>query len=84
MADEMFNDDPTRLFMANGDGTFNEQAVISGIDDRAQGRGVVCFDYDRDGDQDLYIANYDGPPKLFCNTGTPNHFFKRQTCSAKR
>jgi hypothetical protein len=38
------------------------------------GRGLVCFDYDKDGDVDLYTANYNQAPKLFCNSGTSNHF----------
>ncbi|MDG1733964.1 MAG: CRTAC1 family protein [Thalassotalea sp.] len=70
----MFKDDPSRLFMANGDGTFTESALAAGIDDKAMGRGLVCFDYDKDGDQDLYIANHNQPPKLFCNQGTNNNF----------
>jgi len=67
--DEMFLDDPSRLFMANGDGTFKESSIDVGIDDKSMGRGLVCFDYDKDGDQDIYIANHDEPPKLFCNNG---------------
>ena len=38
------------------------------------GRGLVCFDYDKDGDIDLYTANYNQAPKLFCNSGTSNYF----------
>ena len=72
--DEMFETDPSVLFMSNGDGTFTEQAVEAGIDDKGMGRGIVCFDYDRDGDQDLFVANYNQPPKLFCNQGNNNHF----------
>ncbi|NQZ89307.1 MAG: CRTAC1 family protein [Colwellia sp.] len=67
--DEMFLDDPSRLFLANGDGTFKESSIDVGIDDTSMGRGLVCFDYDKDGDQDIYIANYDEAPKLFCNNG---------------
>ena len=47
----------------------------SGVADRGQGRGVVCFDYDRDGDIDLFIANNGGPPTLFRNDfGTAQHW----------
>ena len=67
--DEMFLDAPSRLFLANGDGTFKESSIDVGIDDTSMGRGLVCFDYDKDGDQDIYIANYDEAPKLFCNNG---------------
>lgn len=72
--DPKFKDDPSRLFMSNGDGTFTESSLDVGIDDRAMGRGLVCFDYDKDGDVDLYTANYNQAPKLFCNSGTNNHF----------
>ncbi len=72
--DPMFEHDPSRLFMSNGDGSFNEQALSAGIDDTSLGRGIVCFDYDKDGDQDIYVANYNGAPKLFCNQGNGNNF----------
>ena len=68
-------EDPTRLFMSNGDGTFTERAVELGIDDRGQGRGVAAFDFDRDGDLDIFIANDGQPPKLYRNDLiTGNHF----------
>lgn len=66
---EVYEDDPSRLFMNLGDGTFAERAVAQGIDDRRQGRGVVCFDYDRDGDLDLFIANNTDAPRLYRNDG---------------
>jgi len=58
---------PARLFMNNRDGTFTERATEAGIDDRGEGRGVVCFDYDRDGDIDVFISNINGPVRLFRN-----------------
>lgn len=72
--DIRFKDDPSRLFMSNGDGTFTESSLDVGINDRGMGRGLVCFDYDRDGDIDLYIANYNQAPKLLCNSGNTNNF----------
>lgn len=76
--DIMFESDPSRLFIANGDKTFTEKAVEMGIEDNGMGRGIVCFDYDRDGDQDLYINNYNQAPKLYCNTGNQNNFINIQ------
>ncbi len=64
-----FHDDPARLFVQQPDGTFLEQAAALGVADTGQGRGVVCFDYDRDGDADIFIANNDGPSRLFRNDG---------------
>lgn len=84
--------DPTRLFMANGDGTFAERSVELGLIDDGQGRGVVCFDYDRDGDLDIFIANNREPPRLFRNDGVKGSYlsvelldnnFKRVTIGAR-
>lgn len=64
-----FDADPSRLFISNGDGTFTERALELGLDDTHQGRGVVAFDYDHDGDLDLFTANNQGPPTLWRNDG---------------
>ena len=66
--------DPSRLFMSNGNGSFTERSVELGIDDTGMGRGIVCFDYDRDGDQDIFVANHDQPARLYCNYGNQNTF----------
>ena len=66
---EEFHEDPSRLYVANGDGTFTEQALARGIDDTGQGRGVVCFDLERDGDVDIFVANNSEAPRLFRNDG---------------
>jgi len=39
------------------------------VDDTHQGRGVVCFDYDRDGDIDILVANNRSRPRLYENRG---------------
>jgi hypothetical protein len=69
-----FRTDPARLFVNDRDGSFTERGAELGVDDTGQGRGVVCFDYDRDGDLDLLIANNHGPLRLFRNEtpGTAN------------
>jgi len=64
-----FHHDPAVAFLANGDGSFTESAAALGLADTGQGRGVVAFDYDRDGDLDLFYANNTGAPKLFRNDG---------------
>lgn len=53
----LFMADPARLFVSNGDGTFAERSQQLGIVDTAQGRGVVCADFDNDGDIDLLTQN---------------------------
>ncbi|MEE9127323.1 MAG: CRTAC1 family protein [Planctomycetota bacterium] len=62
-----FEHDPTRLFMSTGNGKFVESSKKMGIDDTGQGRGLVCFDFDRDGDLDLFIANNQQPGRLLRN-----------------
>ena len=52
-----FNDQPARLFENLGDGRFDEVAEQAGADDRGQGRGVILFDFDNDGDLDIFITN---------------------------
>lgn len=62
-----FQQTPSRLYIANGDGSFTERAESWGINDRLSGRAVVCSDYDRDGDVDIFIANHQGPLLLYKN-----------------
>lgn len=62
-----FFEDPVRLFINRRDGTFEEQSALAGLTDTGLGRGVACFDYDRDGDLDLFIANHSGAPRLYRN-----------------
>jgi len=68
----LFQNDPSRLFISNGDGTFTERSVELGLVDQGQGRGIVCFDYDRDGDLDIFVANNQQSPGLFRNDGGNN------------
>lgn len=48
-----FSIDTSRAFVANGAGQFDEQAAAMGLDDSEEGRGVVCADFDNDGDVDI-------------------------------
>jgi hypothetical protein len=45
------------LYINNGDLTFTERAAEYGIDDQAYSTHGAFFDYDRDGDLDLYLLN---------------------------
>ena len=56
------------LYHNNGDGTFTDVSKSSGIGLKpANGLGVVTFDYDGDGWQDIFIANDSLPNSLFHN-----------------
>jgi hypothetical protein len=61
--------DRLRFFVARGDGTFSEAAAARGLSDIRQGRGVVCFDMDRDGDLDVFVTNHGTAPALWRNEG---------------
>ena len=54
----MTNYGPNQLFRNHGDGTFGEVASTAGVDSRRWGSGAGFFDFDRDGDLDLYVVNY--------------------------
>lgn len=45
------------LYRNNGDGTFSDVAGQTRTEDVGAGMSVCWFDYDNDGDQDLYVAN---------------------------
>ena len=45
------------LFINNGDGTFTESAKAYGLDNQGFSVNAVFFDYDKDGDLDVYVAS---------------------------
>ncbi|TSA55237.1 MAG: CRTAC1 family protein [Planctomycetaceae bacterium] len=62
---------PNNLFRNNGDGTFTDVSVESGVaEHKGWGMGGVCADFDNDGDTDVYIANDVYANFLFENDGT--------------
>jgi len=48
-----FEFDASRAFVSDGAGGFAERSVELGLVDTEQGRGVVCADFDNDGDVDI-------------------------------
>ena len=46
------------LFINNGDGTFTEKAADYGLDFQNYSTNVAFFDYDNDGDLDMYLLNH--------------------------
>ena len=67
-----FGDDPVRLFYSQGDGTFEERAADFGLDDAGQGRGVACFDAERDGDIDIVLTNASADHIVYYRNDTDN------------
>jgi len=63
-----FRGQPPTLYHNNGDGTFTDVSKSSGLGIKGgNGLGVVTFDYDNDGWQDIFIANDHMPNFLFHN-----------------
>jgi enediyne biosynthesis protein E4 len=63
-----FHGQPPTLYHNNGDGTFTDVSKLSGVGLKGgNGLGVVTFDYDNDGWQDIFIANDHMPNFLFHN-----------------
>jgi hypothetical protein len=77
-ADEQFNNTAMRLWQNNGAGNLmTDIAVEAGAIAVGDTRGVVVFDYDKDGDQDFYVVNNNRKPLLFENISTDaGHWFR--------
>ena len=59
---EEYRFQPSRFFENQGDGSFEIINVFDiGIIGRGQGRGLACFDADRDGDIDILVVNLNTP-----------------------
>ena len=71
-------DDPTTIWR-NDNGTFTNVTDGSGITDTKYGRGLLTFDYDNDGDQDVLIVNNGDKPILYRNDTVNNNDYLRIT-----
>jgi hypothetical protein len=72
------------LWKNNGDGTFTDVSGAEGITDNRQGRGLLTFDYDNDGDLDVFETNNSATPVLYRNNtigtlGSANDWLKIDT-----
>ncbi|MCA9291414.1 MAG: VCBS repeat-containing protein, partial [Phycisphaerales bacterium] len=62
-----FYQEQSYLYMNDGDNTFTERAVTSGLIHNGKGRSLVHLDYDNDGDQDVVISANNEPLNLYRN-----------------
>jgi hypothetical protein len=62
------NSDQSHLYQ-NNNGVFADVSNAAGITDTGLGRGLVNFDYDKDGDLDVFIVNHGAKPILYRNDG---------------
>ncbi len=60
------------VFERTGDRFTNRDAATLNFSEH-DGRGLAALDYDRDGDQDLVVAPYDGRIRTYENTVTGGH-----------
>jgi len=67
--EERWATDRTRVFANQGGLTFTEVGESLGVTDAGLGRAVLTFDYDRDGDLDVFLTNHAGTPILYRNDG---------------
>jgi enediyne biosynthesis protein E4 len=62
---------PDTLYRNNGDGTFTDISIESGIGLHAgTGMGIVCADYDNSGHPDIFVCNDVAENFFFRNDGT--------------
>jgi len=65
---------PPHLFLNDGRGRF-ARLRGAGFDDPDDGRALIAFDYDRDGDEDLLVTNHAQPVRLYENrTANQGHW----------
>lgn len=69
-----FGPKENQLYINQGDLTFKEEGQAYGLDDKGNSVQSTFFDYDKDGDLDMYLANY--PPTPF---NAPNQFYLFKT-----
>lgn len=81
---DYFDNVPNQLFLNQGDGTFVETADTSGVKgtELGKGNGTIAFDYDLDGDIDIFLyngagswPNNEGPIELLRNDLPPSQNF---------
>jgi len=72
----LWSDKPKQLYQNDGTGHFVDIAMQAGFNHTGNSRGLVAFDYDADGDEELLIVNVNQPMAFFENvTQHTSHYF---------
>jgi enediyne biosynthesis protein E4 len=74
-----FEDDPLVFWRNDGVVPLVERATAVGLVDVGQGRGLVTFDLENDGDDDVLLVHWGGAPLLWRNDGEPPGFLRVKT-----
>jgi len=82
--EDPFELDTLKFWENDGTGVFTEKAAAVGLSDTGSAKGMLKFDYDNDGDQDLFFVNNGGSPKLYRNDGGNNNNWLRLSCEGVR
>jgi hypothetical protein len=72
-----FEHDGIRYWDNDGHGAMTENAAGMGLTDTGSGKGLLTFDYDRDGDLDLFLVNNVGGGLLYRNDPATDHDWLR-------
>ncbi|MEM8525524.1 MAG: CRTAC1 family protein, partial [Bacteroidota bacterium] len=62
------------LYLNNQNNTFTDYTLASGALDNGKSMGSIFFDYDRDGDADLYLVHDDFEPNFLYQNDGKGHF----------
>ena len=70
-----YQEDFSRMYLQQSDGTFIESSVAVKLREVKQGRGVSCNDIDRDGDIDIITSNNNESASFYRNELTSGHHY---------
>ena len=68
-AEAVFEADPMRFWENVRQGRMQERSAAVGLTATGAGKGLLTFDYDRDGDLDVFVVHNGGAPVLYRNEG---------------
>ncbi len=70
--EDPYNNDLMR-FWQNNNGVYTEVSQSLGITSNKSGKGLLTFDYDNDGDLDIFVTNNTDTPDLYRNDSSTNN-----------